>query len=43
MGNQLIFNKDSLWKTGLDRLLGFAIFIIVKPTALSVRRDGGFF
>jgi len=27
---------------GLDRVLEFAIFKVVKLTALSVRRDGGF-
>ena len=30
-------------KTGLDKVFSFVMIMIVKPTALSVRRDGGFY
>ena len=37
------FNKNILnCQKGLDKGFGFAKIIIVNPTALSVRRDGGF-
>jgi len=40
MKNRLDVNMIS---KGLDGYFGFAIIILVKPTAFSVRRDGGFF
>jgi len=43
MENLLKFNLNKLQTEGLDRGSGFAIIIIVNPTAFSVRRDGGFY
>ncbi len=43
MENLLNFETNKLQTKRLDRGHGFAIIIIVKPTAFSVRRDGGFF
>jgi hypothetical protein len=43
MKNWRNFNTDKLPTTGLDSDFGFAIIIIVKPTAFSIYRDSGFY
>ena len=43
MENWRNFNTDKLPTTGLDSDFGFAIIIIVKPTAFSIYRDSGFY
>jgi len=42
MKNLLNFNVNKLLIMALDRSSGFDILKMVKPTAFSVRRDGGF-
>ena len=37
------FSKKPVEKNILDNISKFAILKIVNPTALSVRRDGGFY
>lgn len=43
MKNQFGFNKLKLGIKNLDKGFNFAKIIMVNPTALSVRRDGGFY